>query len=362
MKVSNRFLYYQLVKDLNQNTERLFRLSNQISSGRRISTPSDDPIGLSSVLIYRTELNAFGQYKKAVQYATGWLNRMDSVLQDTDDLLARASELAVQASSSTSTAATRSGAAEEIEQIRTMVLANANAKYGNKYLFSGTMTQTQPFIWVDAENLLDDVETMADAAPASPAEGDRYINAADGHIYQYGSGVWQDLGAPVEGQAAMVADRGMIYVYTGGTWKSMYQGNDSTFSMTIGKDNTAQINIPGSSIFLNSSGNVLVSLLMLERALRNNDVEGIRNQLDTVEDASKVLSDNLAFVGAVANKLEHTGTVLERSSVDTQAMVSNIEDLDYAQAITDLQNQQTIYEAALKSASMITSLSLVDFI
>ena len=54
--------------------------------------------------------------------------------------------------------------------------------------------------------------------------------------------------------------------------------------------------------------------------------------------------------------------VIERSDVDTREMVSTIEDLDYAEAITQLQNQQTIYEAALKSASLITSLSLVDFI
>lgn len=362
MKVSNRFLYYQLVKDLNDNTEKLFRLNNQISSGRRISTPSDDPLGLSSVLLYRTELNAFDQYKKAVEYGTGWLNRMDSVLQDTDDLLARASELAVQASSATSTAATRSGAAEEIKQIRTMVLANANAKYGNKYVFGGTMTQRPPFLWVDAVKLGDDVATMASAPPSSPSEGDRYIDTDDNHIYQYTGGAWVDQGAPSEGDAVFVDDTDMVYVYTQGTWKSMYQGNGATFSLAIGKDNTAQVSIPGSQIFANSSGNVFVSLLRLEKALRENDVDGIRDQLGAIEDASKVLSDNLAFVGAVANKLEHTSSVIERSKTDTTTMVSNIEDLDYAKALTDLQNQQTIYEAALKSASMITSLNLVDFI
>jgi flagellar hook-associated protein 3 FlgL len=67
-------------------------------------------------------------------------------------------------------------------------------------------------------------------------------------------------------------------------------------------------------------------------------------------------------VGAIANKLDNTKSILETSRVDTTEMVSNIEDLDYAEAITSLQNQQTIYEAALKSASMITGLSLVDYI
>ncbi|HOJ14200.1 MAG TPA: flagellar hook-associated protein FlgL [Deltaproteobacteria bacterium] len=362
MKVSNRFLYYQLVKDLNQNTERLFKLNNQISSGRRISTPSDDPLGLSSVLVYRTELNSFDQYKKSVDYGKGWLNRMDSILQDVDDLLGRVSELAVQAASSTSTQSTRVGAAEEIEEIRSMLLGHANAKYGNKYIFGGTMTQTVPFLSVDVDDLEEDVATMSAAPPASPSEGDRYIDTDDGHIYQYTSGAWNDLGAPAESRSVIVTDTDTVYVFSQGSWRPMYQGNDETFSFAIGKENSAQINIPGSRVFLNPDGNIFTSLLRLERALRSNDVNGIQTEMGVIERAQTVISDNLAAIGAVENKLDHTLTVIDRSRVDTKSMVSSIEDLDYAQAITELKNQETIYEAALKSASMITSLSLVDFI
>jgi flagellar hook-associated protein 3 FlgL len=362
MKVSNRFLYYQLVKDLNQNTTRLFKLNNQISSGKRISTPSDDPIGLSSVLVYRTELSAMEQYKKSVNYGTGWLNRVDSVLQDTDDLLGRVSELAVQAASSTSTQAQRTGAAEEIEEIRSMILGHANAKYGNKYIFGGTMTQTVPFLAVDVDDLEGDVSTISATPPSSPAEGERYIDSASGHILQYTGGSWSDLGAPAEGRAVIVNDRDDVYVYSQGSWVSMYQGNDSTFTMPIGKGNTAQVNIPGGQVFLNPQGNVFTTLIRLERALRTNDQNGIQAELSAIEKAQDVISNNLAAVGAVTNKMEHTTGVIERSITDTTSMVSNIEDLDYAEAITSLENQKTIYQAALKSASMITSLSLVDFI
>jgi flagellar hook-associated protein 3 FlgL len=361
MKISNRMLYSQVNRDISRNSEILFKLSSQISSAKRINKPSDDPLGLSSVLTNRTDLNMFDQYGKSINYATGWLNRMESIVQDTDDLLARANEIAVQQASSTSSADTRKGAAEELKQIRSMLLSSSNAKYGNKYIFSGTRTQTEPFLFVDAEKWKADVSTIG-AAPAAPSEGTRYINSADKHIYQSISGAWVDQGAPAEGDAAIVSDRGKMYVFDGGQWKSAYQGNDSTFSLQIGRGSTVQTNIPGSSLFSNQQGDAAMTLLRLETALRDNDAEGIRAEISNIEKSSVVLNNNLALIGANVNKLDHTKTIIDTATVDTKTSISNIEDLDYAEAITSLQNQQTIYQATLKSASMITGLSLVDYI
>ncbi len=370
MRVSNRFLYYQLVKDLGSNTEKLFSLNGQITSGKRIQKPSDDPIGLSKVLTNRTELNGINQYQRTITFAGGWLSRTDSICQDVDDLLARASEIAVQQSSSTSTASTRASAAEEIKLIREMVLGHANSRYGNKFMFGGTETQSLPFLNADVRGWQDDVNTMAvDAAGAEAnlgrpaAAGDRYINTTDGSIYEYDGSAWQTDSAADEGISTVVQDAGSeLYVFNDGQWVTQYQGNGSTFSIKIGKTDTVEINIPGPEIFRNPQGDVLMSLMKLEKALRSNDQVGISAQLTDLDNSSTVISNNLARVGAVINRLDHTGSVLKLAAVDNREVTSDIEDLDYAEAITSLKNQQIIYEAALKSASMITSMSLVDFV
>lgn len=370
MRVSNRFLYYQLVKDLGTNTEKLFKLNSQISSAKRIEKPSDDPIGLSKVLTNRTELNAINQYQKTIDLADGWLSRSDSIYNDIDDLLARANEIAVQQASSTATESTRAGAAEEMKEIREMVMSYANSRYGNKYMFGGTDTDAPPFLNADVQSWQEDVDTMAaDAAGAvtnlgrPAAEGDRYINTADGNIYEYVGGSWQLDATAAEGISAVVQDAGNeLYVYNDGKWVTQYQGNDSTFSMKIGKTDMVQVNTPGTDVFRNPEGDVIMTLMKLERALRNNDQAGISAELTDLENSSNVISDNLARVGAVVNRFDHTKSILSLAESDNKESTSNIEDLDYAEAITSLQNQQTIYEAALKSASMITSMSLVDFI
>jgi flagellar hook-associated protein 3 FlgL len=159
-----------------------------------------------------------------------------------------------------------------------------------------------------------------------------------------------------------VKDQNEMYVYTGGEWKTVYQGNDSGFSVQIGAGQSAQTNIPGSEIFSNSTGNIMTTLMKLEKALKNNDQSGISAEISDLDNSSTVVSNALSKIGGTVNRLDTTKTRLESDSTNTTERVSNIEDLDYAQGITDLQNQQTIYQATLKSASMITSLSLVDFI
>jgi len=364
MKVTNRLLYSQLVKDLDNNSEKLFKLNSQISSGKRVNAPSDDPLGMANILTYRSELNAVDQYKQSAEYANGWISQTDSILEDMDNLMSRASELAVQGASATATADTRQGAAEEIKQLRGEMLSHANAKYGNKYLFGGTMTQTQPFLDVDVEKWQSDVRTMAAAPPASPADGDRYIDTDNDHIYAYNATTttWIDQGAPADGTSVIVSDRDELYMYTGGEWKALYQGNDSTFSMQLGKGDSITVNLPGNEVFTNDSGNIFMTLMKLEKALRANDQTGIKNELTDIESSSTTISNNLAKIGAVVNRIDHTKSVLENSTVDLKKQKSTVEDLDYAEGITSLQNQQTIYQAALKSASMITSLSLVDYI
>jgi flagellar hook-associated protein 3 FlgL len=369
MRVSNRFLYYQIVKDLGKSTEKLFTLNNQISSGKRVNKPSDDPLGLSQVLIYRSELNAVSQFQRSIDHANGWLTRTDSICSIVDDALGRASELAVQEASATATAETRAGAAVEIGNIREMILSQANSKYGNKYLFGGTMTQAPPFLRADAALWQDDVNTgAADHAGAvanlggTAAAGDRYINTTDGNIYEYDGTDWQVSTAAAEGISAIVNDQSELYIYSGGQWTSQYRGNTSTFSVKIGKEDAVGINIPGSELFTNPAGDVLMTLMRLEKALLDNDQQGIQRALGDIETSGTVVANKLAKVGAVVNRLDNTKAILLNAELDVKESVSDIEDLDYGDAYTQLKNQQTIYEASLKSTATITSMSLIDFI
>lgn len=363
MRVSNRMLYSQLVDSMNSNTEKLLDLNNKASSGKRITRPGDDPVAMANVLIYRSELSSFDQYQKSISRAKGFMDRTESVLASVNEQLDAAISQATQMGTATQNAATRLGAAEAVRQIRETITGLANAKYGDKYIFGGTSTQTPPFQNFDVTKLQADVNQISATPPGAPATGARYIDTDDNHIYQYDGTAWQDQGAPATGMAAKNAADGKLYVYNSTTgWTTHYQGNSDSFNIKISKTDEVTANLPGDSVFQNSMGDVFQSLIDLEKSLRANDQTGIQATLSQLNSASKVVNNNITLLGARENRLEYLANVTKRSTTDTKASLSDLEDLDYAKALTDLQNQQIIYQASLKSAAMITKMSLADYI
>lgn len=364
MRVTNRMLYSHLVKDIGVSTDKMLKLNTQVSSGKRIIKPSDDPIGMSIVLQDRTELSGLDQNASSINYANGLVTQTESVFDSITDLLDRTLELATSQSAASASAQTRTATAAEVREILGSIYSLANTQYNGKYIFGGTRTDTAPFLEMNANNLAEDVLTFAASPPAGAVSGDRYIDTDNNHIYSYDGAAWTDLGAPAEGTIVQVTDQSDdLYVYSSASgWQTQYQGNNDTFNVKIGKTDMVKANIPGNEIFRNDDGDIFKTIMNFQRALESNDQTGIQAAIAEIWDAKDVISNNLAIVGARMNRFDYRETAIASAEVTLKAHKSAVEDVDYAEAVTALENQTTIYEATLKSASMITRLSLVDYI
>ena len=96
-------MYSQLSRNLNQNLNQMQGIQEQVTTGRKINKPSDDPVGITYSLRYRTELASNDQYQKNADSAHSWLdfNERLLVLSQAGDVLKRVKELAVQGSNGT---------------------------------------------------------------------------------------------------------------------------------------------------------------------------------------------------------------------------------------------------------------------
>lgn len=148
MRITHSMLAKTTLRNLNINTERLDRLQTQLTSGHRINTPSDDPIGAAAAVQFRATIDELDQYVKNVDSATSWLEATDSALDSVTSLLHRARELAVQGANGTLSSADRLAIANEVQQLLEQSVATGNATYAGQYVFGGHIVASAPFALV----------------------------------------------------------------------------------------------------------------------------------------------------------------------------------------------------------------------
>src|SRR6266571_226443 len=146
MRITMGMMAENSLRNIEANQNRVQSLQDQITSGSRISKPSDDPIGAAQALSLQESLDQSTQYGRNIDQANSWLNATDSALSSVTDSLHRARELAVQASNGTLSASDRSAVQAEITQLQQHVLDLAHSKYGSSYLFAGTRTDQPGFV------------------------------------------------------------------------------------------------------------------------------------------------------------------------------------------------------------------------
>ncbi|MEW5701241.1 MAG: flagellar hook-associated protein FlgL [Candidatus Zixiibacteriota bacterium] len=146
MRVTEQMMVSRSTSNLASAATRLLRLQTQMSSGRRIATPSDDPSGVTRALSFRTTRDALQQFKSNVSYSNSQLATVEQALSSAGTLLVRARELAVTLANDDYDATARRAAAQEAQSILDQLLQLANSQRDGRYLFSGFRTRSQALV------------------------------------------------------------------------------------------------------------------------------------------------------------------------------------------------------------------------
>lgn len=145
MRITNSMLINNFRRNLNVNLAEMERLQDQMSSGKKIKKPSDDPVNLVSALRLRSTITETEKYVANVNAALSWLETTDVALGQAGDLLQRVRELVVQGANDALPQASRQAIAAEVRQIKEQLLQVANTSHDGRYIFGGFKTLTQPF-------------------------------------------------------------------------------------------------------------------------------------------------------------------------------------------------------------------------
>jgi flagellar hook-associated protein 3 FlgL len=146
MRVTHNMVYDNLISNVRNNLSRMHRTQDQITTGRRYNSASENPTAVARIMHLRSSEARVEQFRRNADDAVGWLNASDAALQSAGDVLQRARELAVTAGNDVLAAEERAFIADEVDQLLAQLTDNANGKHNGEYLFAGRQTGTQPYL------------------------------------------------------------------------------------------------------------------------------------------------------------------------------------------------------------------------
>ncbi|MEV4422493.1 flagellar hook-associated protein FlgL [Patulibacter sp. NPDC049589] len=298
-RITSGMMSRTVLRDLQANQARLSDTYEQMSSGRQIRRPSDDPYGTTRAMALRTDLSQIAQSQRNVTDAIGWQRTSDSALSGIGDAVQRARVLLIGAGNDAGGQPARDAAASEIDQLLKTVKGTANATYAGVPVFSGASA----------------------ARPYDPDGGDAYAGDTGAVLRTIGSGVDVTVNADLAGR---VLGQG---------------GGDGKLIDAL------------RTIVSHLRGGTAADAT----ALRSTDLKTLDVQIDA-------LSALRAEVGATGNRLSSASDRLGELEEATTAQRSGIEEADAASTMIAYATQQASYQAALKAGAGIVQGSLMDFL
>lgn len=140
-----------------------------------------------------------------------------------------------------------------------------------------------------------------------------------------------------------------------------YSGDSGKIDIMVGENTTITINTAGTEVF-SSDVDIFGTLQNLINGLESNDTDAISGQIELLDEGLNQVLGVRAQVGTKLNRLETTENYWENFKLNVTQMLSETEDADISQAITDLTTQEAMYQASLASAARMIQPSLIDFL
>lgn len=287
---------------LREAAQRLLDAQQRITSGKRIRSASDDVTLTGRAMNIRSALRGLAQFAENNGLAKSALESVDAAVGSVADEIKLLREAAMQAGSSTLSAEARQGIVAQIQSIRTRLLALANTRVLDRYVFSGCRTDTPP---------------LSESGGSPP--------------YNY------------QGDTGAI----MIRIQPGATIQTNVTG-DRLF-------NLGGAAAPGVRDLFTLTQN-------LEAAVESGDVSATSSLLDDIDANLTNVLGIRAQVGARVARTEYNADALAESTTRLQTLLSSLEDVDLPQAVVELKTRENIYQAALAVTGRIMQISLVNYI
>jgi flagellar hook-associated protein 3 FlgL len=289
------------LNDINSALTALERSSSELSSGKSILQPSDNPYGASRAIDLQSQLDGLSAFASSAQDGISWTTTASSAMSNMGEVAQRVRELLVQAANGTYTQGDLNSIATNVEQLTETIKQDANAQYAGQYVFSGTLTTTAPY---------------------QQGETDTYQGDSGAITRAIGPG------------ASVTISTNIASVL--GSGKASGDGKLLDVLRTI-----AQHLRSGTSEGKNALGST---------------------DLKSLDASIEALTQVQASGGSATGQLQMAASRLEDLQTSITKILSSTEDTDFAKTSMAFSSEQAAYSAALRAGASIVQESLLNFL
>lgn len=302
MRITNKTLTNNYLRNLNRNLQQVQKYHNQLSSGKEISKPSDDPMLVSKIMSLRDNIQGNEQYNKNINDSIGWVETQDTALNDVSGTLNRMRDLMIYGANGSLSDSDRESIKDEVEMQIGELVDILNTNFDGRYIFGGQKTNDKPF------ELKDGVIVY---------EGDR-------------SNISREISTGVT-----------IDLITDGT--RIVGDAEENGENELGEFLQKVINAFDSEDGFSPSD-------LSEELLGDIDVH--------LENVLRVRSQ----IGAIHNRLEASKDRNETENMNLKKLLTDREDVDIAEKYMEFSIMSVVYQASLNTGARILQPSLLDYL
>jgi len=313
MRITNLMMTNNAIQNMADNLEKVSNLQSKIASNKQFQVPSDDPLRASTSLNLRSQLQTLESYADTAALSENWMTASDNAFDQLEQIAIRANDLILSGLNDTLSGSERAQTlGAEMQELIAETVEIGNTSVNGQYIFSGYQVNQKAFSLTDA------------AAPLLDYAGNPFT--------------------------PKVAN---------------YLGDTGVMQRSLGPDQSVALNVRGDQAILGFLENLIVaSNALIQNNVHNtSDPLTLEASLDNLKTSIDTLDQYRTSNGARLRQVESATNFLESVKLETQSLLSDNEDINLAESIVLLANQQTTYEAVLEvSQRAISALSLFDYL
>jgi flagellar hook-associated protein 3 FlgL len=295
------------IHNMSDNLEKVSKLQNKVSSGKQFQNASEDPARASVSLSLRSRLSTLESYADTADITKDWMIASDNAFEQMQDVSVRAQNLILRGLNDSLSASERATTlATEMQDLLNQAVEVGNTSVNNQFIFAGYQVNNKAFELVDSTTTLTDYQGVT----FTP----KVVN---------------------------------------------YLGDQGMMQRSLGPDQSVSLNVRGDQAF----AGFLQNLIAASNALMQNDTTSLQSILGNLKSSMDMMDQYHTSNGARLRQVESASDFLETMKIETKGLLSKNEDINMAEGIALLANQQTTYDAVLEvSQRAISALSLFDYL